>query len=85
MKETDIPVVEIVLSGQNLALLFSQARALGIKRRPRLALIGFENTQDSIAIAIHAAQRIKQAVDLEKRKAAEFSSLVNYSLNNHFI
>lgn len=43
MRETNIPVIEIVLSGQNLALVFSQARTLCGLSNPKLGLIGFRN------------------------------------------
>ena len=144
-RQTSIPLIEIVLSGQNLALLFSQAKALCGKERPKLALIGFRNmfgdvntlaqvldlsvetifvdksdeieqavdsaramgadvviggeiamehaarlglahlflhsTQDSIDTAIAMAKRVLYALEMEKHKAAEFTSLVNYSFD----
>ena len=144
-RQTNIPVIEIVLSGQNLALLFSQAKALSGKEKPRLALIGFRNmfgdvntlaqvlnlsvetifvdtsdeigqavndaqaigvdviiggeiamehaarlgvphlflhsTQDSVDTAIAMAKRVLYAIEMEKHKAAEFTSLVNYSFD----
>ena len=44
MRETDIPVIEIVLSGQNMALLFAEAKKLcPDKACPRIGLIGFRN------------------------------------------
>ncbi len=145
MRETDIPVIEIVLSGQNLAMLFSQAKKLCGKPRPKIALVGFRNmfgdfsalrdvlgveveaffasgsaelvhavecaygegadvviggeiamehaarlgmthlflhsTQDSIETAVSLAKRVIYAIELEKHKAAEFTSLVNYSFD----
>jgi len=145
MRDTDIPVIEIVLSGQNLALLFAQARALCGKEHPKLGLIGFHNmfgdvdtlaevleltvetffvqkseeieqavkdakaagvdvviggeiamehsarhgithlflhsTQDSIETAVSVAKRVLYAIELEKHKAAEFTSLVDYSFD----
>lgn len=38
---TDMPLIEIVISGQELALLIEQAVALAEKERPRIALVGF--------------------------------------------
>lgn len=145
LRQTDIPVIEIVLSGQNLAMLFSQAKKLSGMHRPKIALIGFHNmfgdfsalaevldvevetffavgsaelihavecardagadvviggeiamehatrigiphlflhsTQDSIETAISLAKRVIYAIELEKHKAAEFTSLVNYSFD----
>ena len=41
--ETDIPVIEIVLSGQELALLIAQAKQMSEKAYPRIALVGFRH------------------------------------------
>ena len=38
---TDMPLIEIVLSGQELAVLIEQAAAVAGKPRPKIALIGF--------------------------------------------
>ena len=44
LHNTDIPLIEIVLSGQNMALLFSEAKKLcPEKARPRIGLVGFCN------------------------------------------
>ena len=145
LRESDIPLIEIVMSGQNLALLFSQARTLSGKEHPRIALVGFRNmfgdvetlaqvlemevetffsrnsaelldavekarqwqadvviggeiavshaaklgmthmflqsTQDSIETAIKQAKRIVYAIDLEKRRYAEITSLLDFSFD----
>ena len=43
MKQSVIPLVEIVMTGQNLAVLFHQAKAFLGKEDPHIALIGFPN------------------------------------------
>ena len=44
LNETDIPLIEIVLSGQNMALLFAEAKKLcGDIPQPKIALVGFRN------------------------------------------
>ncbi len=43
IKHCSIPVVEIVLSGQAIALLLSRAKALLQTQRPRVAFVGFRN------------------------------------------
>ena len=43
LRGSSIPVIEIVMSGQNLAMLFAQARELSGKEHPKLALVGFPN------------------------------------------
>ena len=145
LRECDIPLIEIVMSGQNLAMLFSQARTLSGKEMPRIALVGFQNmfgdvdtlaqvlglevqtffaqnshdliaavnqarawnadvviggeiameqaaklgmthlflqsTKDSIETAVKLAKRIVYAIDLEKRRSAEITSLLDYSFD----
>lgn len=141
----DIPLVEIVLSGQNLAVLFKEARRISGKERPKVALIGFHNmfsetdtladiigidlmvgyvsysreipeavekacadgaeviiggeiameaaarlhvagvflssTRDTIDTAITAAKHILYAIEIEKRRAEEFSAYLDYSMD----
>lgn len=43
LHETDMPLVEIVLSGQNMAMLFSEARRQCEKENARIGLVGFRN------------------------------------------
>lgn len=43
LHETDMPLVEIVLSGQNMAMLFSEARRQCKKENARIGLVGFRN------------------------------------------
>lgn len=40
---TDIPVVEIVLTAQEMALLVMRARQIVAKSRPVIAVVGFRN------------------------------------------
>lgn len=40
---TDIPVVEIVMTAQEMALLIMRARQIVKKSRPRIAVVGFQN------------------------------------------
>lgn len=40
-KESDIPICEIILSGQEIATILSQAKKMVNKARPRIALVGF--------------------------------------------
>ena len=148
LQESGIPLIEIVMSGQNLARLFDEARKLSEQENPRLALIGFRNmfgdvetlaqvmhlevqtffaenrddihrcvdeariwqadvvisgetglkyaqglgikclflhsTQDSIETAARLAKRVLYAIELEKIKTAEISSLIDYSFDGVF-
>lgn len=43
LHETDMPLVEIVLSGQNLAMLFSEAKRESGKENAHIGLVGFRN------------------------------------------
>lgn len=143
--ELGIPVSEIVLSGQELALLIAQAKEMSGKDYPRIALVGFrhmfsnpeplaqllkadvqiyyaappidmsvvvdkacidgadvivggelaiqhasergvktlflKSTKESILTALSAAKRVLYGIELERRKANEFMSLLNYSFD----
>ena len=49
LHETDMPLVEIVLSGQNLAMLFSEARRMCRKGDVKIGLVGFRNMFGNIS------------------------------------
>ncbi len=144
-KETAILVVEVVLSGQELALLIAKAKALSEKEYPKIAFVGFRymfsnpeplskilhadvqiyyasplgdveevvhracadgadvivggeiaialanelgiktlflnSTKESMLSALGTARRILYGIEIEKKKAAEFMSLINYSFD----
>ena|GEM_PF-153674 len=145
LRESSIPLIEIVVSGQNLAKLFYEAKKLSMKENPRIALVGFQNmfgdvtvlaevldiqvrtffaensegirkkvedaaewqadvliggemavscgaelgmtclflhsTDDSIETAVKLARRVLYAIELEKKRTAEVTSLMDYSFD----
>lgn len=59
MRETDIPIIEIVLSGQNMALLFAEAKKLcQEKAHPCIGLVGFRNMFSDVST-------LPQVLDIE--------------------
>lgn len=83
-RSTNIPVVEIRMTGQELGLLLTRAKTLSGKRIPHIAIIGFENAYSSMVhfeeifgirlskYLVKEIDKIQNAVEQAARKKVDF-------------